>query len=295
MNIVVYADDFIITGSSKELLENEIKPLVENFLKQRGLELSMDKTRISNIKDGFDFLGQNIRKYRGKLLIKPSKKNVLTLLDKLSKIIKGNKQAKTVNLIGILNPIIRGWANYHRHIASKQTFGNVDNAIYKMLCQWAERRHPQKPRKWIKGKYFFSINSRNWPFGVKRKNKQGQESFLMLYQASSMPIKRHTKILGEANPYDRAWERYFEERIGLQMVDNLKQRHKLLRLWFAQNGKCPNSDQPITKQSGWNLHHIEYRVNGGTNRLDNLILLHPNCHRQVHCQDFSVVKKKRVL
>lgn len=282
------ATHLIITGSSKELLVNEIKPIVETFLRERGLELSIEKTKITNIKDGFDFLGQNIRKYKGKLIIKPAKKNTVNFLDKVRKIIKGNKQAKTVNLIGMLNPIIRGWANYHCHVASKETFGKIDHLIYKMVWQWAARRHPQKSSQWVMKKYFLSIENRKWVFGVKSPGKE--EKLLLLYQASSTPINRHMKILGEANPYDAEWERYFEERIGLQMSSNLKQKHKLLRLWFAQNGACPNCGQTITKQSGWNIHHVEYRVNGGSNRLDNLILLHPNCHRQVHTQDSSVVK-----
>ena len=122
VHMVRYADDFIITGNSKELLENEVKPLVEKFLSTRGLELSPEKTSITHIDKGFDFLGVNIRKYNGKLLIKPSKKNVKAFLDKVRNAIKDNKAAKQVNLIKMLNPIIRGWANYHRTVNAKETF-----------------------------------------------------------------------------------------------------------------------------------------------------------------------------
>ena len=122
VNVVRFADDFVITGSSKELLANEVKPLVEQFLHERGLELSQEKTKITHITDGFDFLGQHVRDYDGTILVKPSRKNVQTLLRKVRGIIKGNAQATTGNLIGLLNPVIRGWANYHRHVASKQTF-----------------------------------------------------------------------------------------------------------------------------------------------------------------------------
>jgi RNA-directed DNA polymerase len=108
VHMVRYADDFIITGNSKELLENEVKPLVEKFLSARGLELSPEKTSITHIDKGFDFLGVNIRKYNGKLLIKPSKKNVKNFLDKVRNAIKDNKTAKQVNLIKMLNPIITG-------------------------------------------------------------------------------------------------------------------------------------------------------------------------------------------
>lgn len=120
MNFVRYADDFIVTGSSKELLESEVLPLVQSFMKERGLELSLEKTRITHIEDGFDFLGQNVRKYDGVLLIKPSKKSIKSLLGKVREIIKANKTATAGNLILQLIPIIRGWANYHRHVCSKK-------------------------------------------------------------------------------------------------------------------------------------------------------------------------------
>src|SRR5260370_22435599 len=147
-NLVRFADDFIITGSSKELLENEIKPLVEQFMKERGLELSQEKTHITHITTGFDFLGQNVRKYKdGKVLVNPSKKNVKTFLTTIRKLIKENAQATAGNLIVQLNPKIRGWANYHRHVSSKQTFVKVDDAIFRAVWQWARRRHPKKPRR----------------------------------------------------------------------------------------------------------------------------------------------------
>lgn len=111
-----------------------------------------------------------------------------------------------------------------------------------------------------------------------------------MYKAASTPIKRHTKIKSEANPYDPHWEAYFEERVGLQMKDNLRQRLKLLRIWFAQNGKCSHCLELITKTTDWNIHHIQYKVNDGSNNTTNLVLLHPNCHRQLHSQDLSVVK-----
>ena len=146
VNLVRYCDDFIITGSSKELLETEVKPLVEEFLKERGLELSQEKTRITQIEDGFDFLGQHLRRYQdGKILITPSKKSVEAVLDKIRGIIARNAQATAGNLIMQLNPIIKGWANYHRHVASKQTFVKINHAIFHALWPWAKRRHPHKP------------------------------------------------------------------------------------------------------------------------------------------------------
>src|SRR6266478_2465011 len=154
VNLVRYADDFVITSKSKELLEGEIKPLVAQFLQRRGLELSPTKTVITHVEHGFDFLGQNVRRYpHGKLLIKPSKKNVGTFLDGIRRIIKAAHGVSAADLIDQLNPKIRGWANYHRHVVSKSTFGHVDLNIFSSLWQWARRRHPNKSPRWFKSKY----------------------------------------------------------------------------------------------------------------------------------------------
>ena len=108
VNVVRFADDFIITGCTREFLVTIVKPLVVEFLREREPELSPEKTRVTHIEDGFDFLGQNFRKYNGKLLIKPSKKSITSLLEKVLGIVKNNRQAKTENLIRLLNPVIRG-------------------------------------------------------------------------------------------------------------------------------------------------------------------------------------------
>ncbi|MEG6757875.1 reverse transcriptase domain-containing protein, partial [Pseudomonas aeruginosa] len=111
VNYVRYADDFIVTGRSKELLEQEVMPIIEDFMRERGLTLSPEKTKITHIDEGFDFLGQNVRKYNGKLLIKPSKANVATFLEKVRSAVKGNKALDQPRLIRMLNPMIQGWAN----------------------------------------------------------------------------------------------------------------------------------------------------------------------------------------
>ena len=283
VNLVRYADDFVITGISKELLENEIKPLVEEFLAQRGLVLSQEKTRITHIEEGFDFLGQNIRKYNGKILIKPSKKSVLTFLEGIRETIKGNKMVTQDKLIDKLNPKIRGWVNYHKSVVSKETFGAIDHEIWKSLWRWAKRRHPQKGRRWIKEKYFGRIATRNWVFNCENGKKQ-------LIQAGYTPIKRHVKIKEGANPFDSAWETYFENRQGHKMENSLKVRVQLRALWRNQKGICPMCNQKITIETGWANHHIIWKSKGGTNGNSNRVLLHKNCHRQVHSQKIEVRK-----
>src|SRR2546421_9758884 len=168
VNFIRYADDFLITGRSKELLEQEVKPLVEHFMRERGLDLAAEKTVITHIEEGFDFLGQNVRKYKAgkryKLLIKPSQKNVHTFLEKIRDLVKANKALSAGKLIVKLNPIIRGWALYHQHVVSKDTFKTVDDAIYRVVSHWMKRRHPRKADAWMAKKYFTAIGGNNWVF-----------------------------------------------------------------------------------------------------------------------------------
>ncbi|MBA1445565.1 MAG: group II intron reverse transcriptase/maturase [Chromatiales bacterium] len=292
VNLVRYADDFIITSVSKELLEDEVKPLVEDFLTERGLTLSAEKTKITHIDKGVDFLGQNIRKYGGKLLIKPSTKNVSTFLDKVRGIVKGNKQAKHISLIRLLNPVIRGWVNYHLHVVAKDTFQRVDREIWRSLWQWAKRRHPKKNRHWIKDKYFKHVGNRTWVFAAETGNLKpnGKPILVKLVYAGETPIRRYRKIRAKANPHDHRWESYFEDRVGSKMQNNLRGRRKLVKLWLDQDGRCPVCRQLITKESGWNVHRLIQRVDGGKDNITNLVMLHPNCHKQVHSQKLDVVK-----
>ena len=150
VNLIRYADDFCITGASKELLEQEVKPLVEQFLAERGLQLSPEKTVITHIEQGFDFLGQTVRKYHkgkeAKFFITPSKKNVKAFLAKIRNHIKTSRDLTAGELIVKLNPQIRGWALYHRHAVSKDVFHAVDHEIFKALWAWAQRRHRHKTR-----------------------------------------------------------------------------------------------------------------------------------------------------
>jgi RNA-directed DNA polymerase len=212
VHLVRYADDFVITGSTKELLENRIKPAIQEFLLERGLTLSKEKTHITSIHNGFDFLGFTIRKYKGKLLIKPSKKSVKSFLRKVRSIIKSNKGLSTQELLRQLNPVIRGWANYYRHVVAKNTFRYVDCYIFKAIWQWCKRRHPNKNHQWIKQKYFTCQGGRNWVMTAKFKRSDGTWKKFSLFEAAYLPIRRHVKIKGEANPYHPEYIPYFEQR-----------------------------------------------------------------------------------
>jgi RNA-directed DNA polymerase len=206
----------VITGSSKELLETQVKPLVEQFLAERGLELSQEKTRITHIEDGFDFLGQNVRKYDGKLLIQPSKKNVASFLANIREVVKGNKAISAGQLVMLLNPIIKGWAMYHRHICAKKTFIHVDAAIFQSLWHWCVRRHPSKGKRWVARKYFTTVagegGGNHWMFFGEVKDKNDGYRPVVLFQASRVRIRRHIKIRAEVNPYAPRWTEYLERR-----------------------------------------------------------------------------------
>ena len=189
----------------------EVKPVVEQFLKERGLELSSEKTVVTHIENGFDFLGQNVRKYNGKLLIKPSKKSLLSFLRKVRAIIKAMRGAPAWQLVVKLNPVIRGWANYHRHVVSSKVFSSVDSAIFHALWRWAKRRHPKKGARWVRRKYFLTVGTNHWIFSGTMPSASGPKA-VHLFKARSMRIQRHVKVLGTVNPYDPRWAPYLAQR-----------------------------------------------------------------------------------
>jgi RNA-directed DNA polymerase len=293
VNFIRYADDFIVTGRSKDLLERDVKPLIEQFLRERGLELSPTKTVITHVKIGFDFLGQNVRRYPdGKRRIKPSKKNVKTFLDDIRRTIKAALGSSAADLIKELNPKIRGWANYHRHTMNKSTFARVDHEIFSSLWRWARRRHPGKTARWRKQKYFAQHGDQDWSFFGEMWNGDGQPSKIWLLRASSTPIKRHIKVRADANPYDPAYETYFEEREEAHMRESFRGTRTLRFLWYEQSGLCPVCNLKITRTSGWRLHYCVSRTMGGSTSAENCLLLHPECHDRAHRLRLSVSKPR---
>lgn len=275
VNLVRYADDFIITSAEKEVLEREIKPMLVEFLAERGLELSEEKTVITHIDDGFDFLGFNIRKFKGVLLTQPSKKCVKKFLDGIRYTIDSNKSCRQETLIRLLNPKITGWANYYRCGASSKTFQRVDDQIFRKLWQWAKRRHPKKGKRWIANKYFHFYKTRRWRFLVESE-KNGRKDIFPLKLAFETKILRHKKIKSEANPFDAEWKEYFEERMTYKMLLSLKGRKSLLYMWNKQERKCPLCGQPITAETQWNVR--EQKENGQIVRY----LVHDKCYKQNH-------------
>ena len=206
VNYIRYADDFIITASSKEVIKNEIIPMVKEFLQTRGLKLSGEKSKITHITKGFDFLSQNIRKYKNKLVIRPSKEAVHSFKDKIKSLIKDSRGIPAHGLIRLLNPVIRGWSNYHKGICAKKVFGKLGNFIFGQLKRWAKHQHGNKNRWWIFWRYFTNNH-----FTDKRETNKGN-TYYRLYRISYVPIRYHVKIKSNANPYLREFEKYFSRR-----------------------------------------------------------------------------------
>jgi len=283
INFARYADDFVITAKTKEILDLEIKPLVINFLKERGLELSIEKTKITHINDGFDFLGQNVRKYsngkgKSKLLIKPSKDNIKAFMTQIRETIRKSGSMTQALLIDTLNSKIRGWANYHKSVVAKAIFNKVDNLIWHLLWKWATRRHPKKSCAWIKKKYYTRIRGRNNVFSGKQL-KDGRIVQQSLFQAASIPIKRHIKIRGDANPFDPRCVEYFEVRNSLKMKNSFAGRQTANSLLKRQQNKCSCCDKFISIEEKWIIHLIINRLKGGNYNMHNLCIIHNRCHR----------------
>lgn len=207
VHFIRYCDDFLVTVPSKEIAD-EVRKVIRDFLAIRGLELSVEKTIVTHIDEGFDFLGWNFRKYKGTLLIKPSQKSIESITQKIKNIVSKAKAWTQEELIKTLNPIIRGWANYHRHIVAKNAFKKLDHYLWRVTWQWGKRRHPNKGHKWVASKYWHSERNRNWIF---------QTMNTKLIKFSDIQIRRHTMPKLDTNPYkDRKYFLKRKERIQKQ-------------------------------------------------------------------------------
>lgn len=269
INLVRYADDFIVTGDNEEILKDEVKPLIAEFLAERGLTLSEEKTLVTHVDDGFDFLGFNVRRYNGTLLTKPSKDRVKKFTAKIKEVIKRNASSTQHDLIFTLNPIIKGWGEYYQFSAATETYRKVDNAIFQKLWRWCLRRHHNKGLGWIKNRYFHKIGNRDWVFSTEESERDKQCSLISL---TNIKIKKYPQLKAAYNPYDPAWEDYTEQRAVIKMKFSLKGRKSLIYMWEKQDRKCPLCGQPITKETPW-------RTMFADDSKKTRILVHDKCFR----------------
>ena len=210
INFVRYADDFIITGKSRKILEEVIQPVVENFLSVRGLELSPEKTVVTRIKDGFTFLGQTFRKHGRKLHITPSDEGVHALMQKVKELIRKHATAPMPVLIKKLNAVLRGWANYHRHVVASEAFSRIDTYVFDQIRRMLRRRHPKKSVAWLI-KNYWSAAGKNI-CAVYAKTVRSWKKLYQVLRISTIGIRRHVKIKAAANPYDPEYAGYFWRR-----------------------------------------------------------------------------------
>ena len=278
LSYIRYADDFVILHKDIKVVL-QAKALIQEWLSQIGLELKPEKTKIAHTleeyegnKPGFDFLGFTIRQFkvksteRGfKTLIKPSSKSIKTHYRKLADTCDKLKNSATKALIAKLNPVIRGWANYFSTVVSKEIFSKMNMLLVKRLWRWATRRHPNKPAKWVKDKYFPPCKeTKNWVLN-------DGEYILNLH--SDVSIIRHVKVKGIKSPYDGDWT-YWSSRIG----KHPGVRKEVTTLLQRQQNKCAFCGLTFRPTDLRSVDHIEPRSKGGDNTYKNKQLLHRHCH-----------------
>lgn len=272
ISLVRYADDFVVTAPTREVLETHARPRIEEFLRDRGLTLNEAKARVVEINDGFNFLGFHVRKYgRGeKTLVVPQKEKVVKHPRAIKAYLDTHRQAPAGQVIRDLNPVIRGWANYYRHVSASRTFAKVRHRQWQMLWRWAKRRHPKKPIGWVKARYF--RDDAYWTF---------QAGEAELAKPDATPITRFTKVTGGQTPYDPAHRLYWRERMKTQVAGETYSKQRLM-LHRSQEYVCALCGIRFIPGEAVQIDHIISRYRGGSDDLANKRLVHPCCHRQHH-------------
>ena len=296
--IVRYADDFIIVCKSKRMAE-QVKAEISKHLSEKiGLKLSLEKTKITHITKGFNFLGFNIRKYpktyaKNKpksdrnlsdytLLIKPQKEKVIQFLRGCKEVLNDNKTSEQDSIIFLLNQKLRGWGMYYRHVVSKKTFSSIDYELWHKLYFWSKRRHPLKSKSWIITKYFSKIGNDRFVFVDSETGNQ-------ITRISHMPIKRHLILNGKYRVYDNDpdTQEYWNKREYINAYNQIFSV-KMRRLFKRQHGKCSFCKETMLKEQVENttlhVHHLLPRSLGGNESYSNLRLLHDECHRELHAK-----------
>jgi RNA-directed DNA polymerase len=279
--ITRYADDLVIFCKSQEDAFRAVDDL-SCFLKTKGLALSESKTKIVHLTEGFSFLGFNIRWYRDKntkkgrkVLIKPSKESLQDVRNNIKQVWLDNKSHNVNYLIGKLNPIIRGIANYFRTVVSSRIFQKLDTWMFERAKRYAKRMHPHKNQGWRKRRYWGRLNlDRNdhWVFGDKQTGQY-------LLKFSWHKIRRHAMIKSDASPDDPNLKEYWDSRNKKKSEILIPSYQKLAQ---KQGYKCPICGESLFNDEPLQKHHKTPRSEGGNDSYANLELMHYYCHQQVH-------------
>jgi len=304
IDLVRYADDFVVIHENKEVIE-ESKRFIGKWLEVRGLTLSEEKTKIVHSTEGFDFLGHHIRHYENQikgtyklkllsgtpteqrrvkathvLRIEPTKEKIKGHYREISDTIWKLKAATPSELIRILQPKITGWANYYKTVHSSKAFGKLDMLLWKRLYQWAQRRHPNKGKRWIADKYFGNVNGKKWTFAEIR--GEGKDRIIVKSLKGYSKHKERTGSYAKVG-FDRSYydgdTAYWAGRLSKGYGNITPSKAKMLK---RPDGICPvckcrfmNTDLP-------EAHHIHPRHLGGKDKYTNLVLVHLHCHDKIH-------------
>ncbi len=300
IDLVRYADDFVVIHKDKEVIE-ESKRFIGEWLKIRGLTLSQEKTKIAHSTEGFDFLGHHIRHYENRikgtyklkllngtkteqnranachvLRVEPTIESVKSHWRKISDTIGKLKAATPTQLIEMLQPKMTGWANYYKTVHSSEAFSKLDHLLWKRLYQWACRKHPNKGKEWVKEKYFGHSGTRNWMFMDKRVGK-----VIKMYSQHKERTGSYARVGYDRSVYDGDTA-YWADRLSKGYGDITPSKAKMLK---KQEGICPHCFGRLTNDDLLHAHHKVYRSRGGEDKYHNFVLLHKHCHDALHRED----------
>lgn len=283
VHLTRYADDFVCTGVSQEILEECVKPAIASFLWERGLEFKDSKTQIVNVTQGFDFLGfrfqakpwnykLNQSRKNGPtratvLIVKPRDQKVMALKDSIRAVIKPTRPIASI--IRDLNPILRGWSEYYRiSYHSLPVFWSLGHYVWYKMWKWARDRHPKRNAQWIYDKYVMAGGDRKWVFG-----NTIRES---LFDISKVTNWRIFPLKQGLNPYVLLNQEYYEKRKQVRI--EAKFRAAIYRKF---KHTCPHCGQSLHNGESVELHHLIAIKDGGKWSMDNIHPLHTICHQSV--------------
>ncbi|NGY76014.1 group II intron reverse transcriptase/maturase (plasmid) [Bacillus megaterium] len=254
---ILYADDFVIVTETKEQAESMYQKL-NPYLQKRGIKLSEDKTRVTHIESGFDFLGFSLRQYKteqgNKLLIKPSKDSIRKAKSKIKDTFAVMRGRPVKELIRVLNPIIRGYGQYWKHVVSKKTFGYIDNYVFLKIRKHLRQLHPRKSWKWINKRYFKKPRhggNNKWILTCPLTNIQ-------LLKMSWIKIERHVMVAYKNSPDDPNLKDYWEKRD--RKVFNSENTLDRMKLARKQGYRCALCKQTLQNGEKVTVRNLEVSI-----------------------------------
>jgi RNA-directed DNA polymerase len=284
--LVRYADDFIVIGPDELTLRIKVWAVVDEFLKERGLELNREKTKITSIDQGFDFLGFQFKEFpdtariigykKGIFLVQPSKKNIRAIRQKLKTIIEGHRNKPIYVMITKLNQILRGWAEHYRSTTTTRIFSSIGAYLFRKIWIRLKMRHRGTPLRQLRNRYFMSVKGNNWVLY----GKDEKDNIITLFQIGWVTKQRHM-CCQPLNPFLPENEEYFTKRINGGAKSSTLLAENKRKLAKTQKGVCPLCKNPLLNGEPLEVHHIKGRKGKGWNMPKNWRLLHKLCHEKV--------------